>query len=355
MPQGDAPSPYLFNIFMDDYLGTINSEQSRGLATLFVDDMLLVAKTIVDMQRLLQTSESWATKVQMEWGASKSCGIKLHGLVKILGQTLQDRDEDFYLGVSFNHRGVTGSKLVDRLNGSLRLLATLRTVTARWTLTVRQSKKFVKTFIFSKCDYLLFLQPMTDEVKSLAGELDRKSNEYILGVNVTPQNRERPLAITRILPLQARRRRHLLKLIWKFHSRAISSKETTRDTENWKVLRSYDTIRPVTQKTRPPDTQDELNAWVKEQLNKVHTDTWKSANKLTRKIPAGHSIPPAFRSMFSTLAERKAAHWYLNKIPRSQTLSQTKPQLGQLMAKHTLSDSESRECEILLLRLASAT
>lgn len=41
MPQGDPPSPLLFNLFMDDYIMTTNVTVSRGLAILFVDDVLL--------------------------------------------------------------------------------------------------------------------------------------------------------------------------------------------------------------------------------------------------------------------------------------------------------------------------
>lgn len=40
--QGDPPSPYLFNIFMDGYIREMNLEVSKGLATLFLDDVLLL-------------------------------------------------------------------------------------------------------------------------------------------------------------------------------------------------------------------------------------------------------------------------------------------------------------------------
>lgn len=52
MPQGDSPSPYIFNILMDDYLWTVNTEPSRGLATLFVDTQ---SKHVVGGHEVLRT------------------------------------------------------------------------------------------------------------------------------------------------------------------------------------------------------------------------------------------------------------------------------------------------------------
>lgn len=81
MPQGDAPSPYLFNIFMDEYIREINREVSKGLDTLFVDDVFLLARSLLDMQRLLFRSKAWAHKFNITWAIHKSCGLQLPGIV----------------------------------------------------------------------------------------------------------------------------------------------------------------------------------------------------------------------------------------------------------------------------------
>lgn len=106
---------------------------------------------------------------------------------------------------------------------------------------------------------------MTEEVKQLAADLDRKSTAYILRVRVAPQNTERALSISRILPLHARRRRHLVKLVSKFLSSVMSEKATIRDTQNWEVLRQYDTKRPFLKDAKPPDTPKELDKWTEDQ------------------------------------------------------------------------------------------
>lgn len=83
MTQGDAPSPYFYIIFMDDYIATVKHTPSRGLSTLFVDDVMILARILLGMKNLIQTWETWATKVQMEWTALKSCGLKLHRMINL--------------------------------------------------------------------------------------------------------------------------------------------------------------------------------------------------------------------------------------------------------------------------------
>lgn len=71
MPQGDDPSVYLFNIFMDDFIHAMNTAPSRGLVMLLLDDVLLLAKTMTDIKRLVIRSERWADKAQMQRATDK--------------------------------------------------------------------------------------------------------------------------------------------------------------------------------------------------------------------------------------------------------------------------------------------
>lgn len=77
--------------------------------------------------------------------------------------------------MSINNRGVTDTKLIDRITVDLRISSKQHTMTERWKLTVRKRRAAVKTFVLSKCDYFLYFQPMTQKTELLAEELDRKS------------------------------------------------------------------------------------------------------------------------------------------------------------------------------------
>lgn len=46
MPQGDRPSPLLFNLFMDGYIKITNTKNARRFVTLFGDHVLLFARSV---------------------------------------------------------------------------------------------------------------------------------------------------------------------------------------------------------------------------------------------------------------------------------------------------------------------
>lgn len=218
---------------------------------------------MLDMQQLLDTAEAWAKKVTMEWAIKKSCDLSLHGLVTLNGGALPDKEEEIYLGVSFDARRVTDSKLIERIKLALQLLRTLRNITKTWKLSVRQRRTFVKTFVHRKCDYVLFLQPLSREVRTLAADLDCQCAAYVLGAKVQTSKTNRACAIAKLLPLHARRKRHLVKLVTKFLSRWTLQDPSERDIENWKTIKQYDTIRPFVARKVPSDSE---NIW---QLSKA--------------------------------------------------------------------------------------
>lgn len=67
MKQGDDQSLLLFKLFMDDYQRTMNVTVFRGLAKLFLDHFILLARPLFDRKRLL--TWAWADKVEMEWAS----------------------------------------------------------------------------------------------------------------------------------------------------------------------------------------------------------------------------------------------------------------------------------------------
>lgn len=115
MPQADAKSPGLFNIFMDELLLVINTSPSKGIATLFVDDVLLLARRLIYMQKIMRVVETRAEKLHLKWAAYRSCGLQLHGLETLMGHQLQDKRKGTYLRVALSKTGVTDKKLLERL------------------------------------------------------------------------------------------------------------------------------------------------------------------------------------------------------------------------------------------------
>lgn len=55
IPQGDPPSPQIFNVFMDTLIQRVNIHPSRGIASMFVDDVLLLAQARQEMQELVDS------------------------------------------------------------------------------------------------------------------------------------------------------------------------------------------------------------------------------------------------------------------------------------------------------------
>lgn len=61
-PHGEPPRSTLFNIFMDTCINAMNKSPSTQFATLFVDDIRLLARTLQQMQRAYNTSNRWAER-----------------------------------------------------------------------------------------------------------------------------------------------------------------------------------------------------------------------------------------------------------------------------------------------------
>lgn len=209
-----------------------------------------------------------------------------------------------------------------------------------WNLSVGQRRRFGKTLVLRKWDYLHFLQPVTAEAQHAADELDWRSAAYVLGAMVHSRTLQRAQKITRLLRFGARRRRHKIKLIGKFIYRIIYDNWNEKCAQNWDVTKNYDAVSPKVKQLQPPNTTMEGQIWVKAQLLSTCEQTWGAANNLRRKIPEGKSLTPVFRFGLCTAAERNAAQWYLHNMPRLTTLHIVNKMLWKLMKKQGLTSEE---------------
>ena len=86
--QGSSLSPILFNFFIDDLLWKLQDTglfvKTRGLKTnvlAYADDLNIHAKTVQDLQVLLNVCESWSVTNGIQFSTSKS--IFLSGSPKL--------------------------------------------------------------------------------------------------------------------------------------------------------------------------------------------------------------------------------------------------------------------------------
>lgn len=351
VPQGDPPSPQLFNIFMDSFLTRINTSPTKGIASLFVDDVLLLARAGAEMQQLLNTSISWSDEVGMEWTIHKSCGINLPFTLSLKGDALPNRNHATYLGVSLGPHGVTDDKLRERIQAAHHKLRKLRRITGPWKTTLRQRRLFVKTFVFSLCDYLLFVQPLTQKALQDAAQLEAGCLKYILGMNLTQQQLPRATTLCKLLPIRARRMRHMIKAIAKFSNMAKEDLSTPRQHKNWETISQYATIAPLIKNNQIPDEKSRLEEWTACRLKAIEEEVWNHGNRFRREIPEGPKLPPVYRSSFCESAERMATRWYMNTIPGSRKLSELKEELAAALRKKNLNHLEEQDLELNLLTL----
>lgn len=350
VPQGDPPSPLLFGLFMDSYLRAVNLSPTRAVASLFVDDVLGLAKTFANLLRFLDNSQKWADDHTMVWNIAKSCGINLPSQPKIRGVTLPMKQSTGYLGVTMAPTGVTDARLLERLVAARGLLFKLRRTTRKWRTSVRQRRAFVKTFVLSLTDFSLFLQPLTQEVRTRAAQLDSLCTNYTLQCTVRPQQAARGRRLARLLSFQGRRKQSMVAVLWRYRSRAIENGEDERSIRLWELMSTYSTLRPMARTAGTITELPDLNTWRAEWRERIEVQDWAGSNNQKRWIPVCKNLPPALRADFHQDTERTIIHWYLNRIPGSAELSTHKNRMHELLSKNTLTTDELAEVELLSLQ-----
>lgn len=267
MPQGDPLSPLLFNIFMDSLIRQINVNPSQGLVSLFVDDVLVLEKSVSVMQNMLDSCVRWSTKVQMDWTVQKCSAIGVPTPISIQGIEIPSQDHPTYLGVSMGNHGLTEHRLLQRMEAVSGMLDKLRRVVGSWETTVRQLRMFVKTFVYSLVDYLLYLQPVTQLVQEKAENLDINCLSFIPRMPIHSRTARRASFLTRVLPIRGRKKRQLIRVVAKFYAASISNSATMRDQRNWHIISNYSTASPFLRVTSMPKEVAAIPEWTRTQLS----------------------------------------------------------------------------------------
>lgn len=108
----------------------------------------------------------------MVWAVLKSCGLQLPVTAHIKNTEPPTARKAVYLGITIGPKRVLDDRLCESIDSARKMLMILRKTTRRWKTSLRKRHMFVKTFIHSVTDYILYLQPMS-------AELQRKANRLI--------------------------------------------------------------------------------------------------------------------------------------------------------------------------------
>lgn len=92
---------------MDGLIRQLNKDPSGGMVSIFVDDVLAIARSVEDLQDVVDSCVNWPTIVQIEWTVSKCCRIKLRTPMTLNGMEISSQDHATYLDVYLGARGVT--------------------------------------------------------------------------------------------------------------------------------------------------------------------------------------------------------------------------------------------------------
>ena len=353
MPQGDPPSPILFNIFMNSYLSRLNTHSpSHGIACAFVDDTALFCKVDSQLQVMLNECDEWSKDAKMIWSVSKSLIINSTQPLYLSEEEVPNGIWGKYLGVSLTKYGVGDEMLINRLEKASTILSFIRRVTAQHKSSVRQRRMIVKSFVFSLVDYCLYLQPMSTAVLKLSASFERNCACYILGYTITPAQLNRAMALCRILPIRYRRRIHLVHAVAKFYTAANSENALDNDIRNWSVISHFDTVKPILKKIPISNIKE----WKDKNITFVYDNAWKQANRVIRQVPIEKvkELPPVFLSDFPPFLEKRAIQWYFNRIRMDTSqLRNLNGILSQLLQANSLSYGETEELSLTLLQLQS--
>ena len=156
--------------------------------------------------------------------------------------------------------------------GRLRQTLSYPTCQKGWHTDPARRRGFVKSFVYSICDYLLYLQPMSASVHQAATNLDRECASFVIGARCPPTQLDRSMALSRLLPMRLRRKRHMTKALAKFKCLWLNEK-TSRTQLRYNAISSYSTIATAFEK-KPPDKTDDVVNWKKHKLRSILRNAW---------------------------------------------------------------------------------
>ena len=153
--QGSPLSPFLFNCWIDDLAASLNLNASIPRALFYIDDVLLLSDSVVEMQFMLGKCGDWAQTRRIAFSTKKSVVLRPTSgelSLSLSGAALDAVDSAKYLGVPLTCKGANWPLLMDaQLNEANGLLRFFKMIGDAWPEWVRL--ELTRTFLLPKLDY----------------------------------------------------------------------------------------------------------------------------------------------------------------------------------------------------------
>lgn len=249
----------------------------------------------------------------MKWSPSKSLALAPWPPLLLNNSALDERDEVTLLSVSLNRHGITSTRLTKLQQAATTSLSRIIRILRKFQTSYSQRLSLMKTFILSIVYYVLWLHPLFYEVLHLASVLERRAAELISGTRIPQRQTYRALSLAR---LQSHLTLQLVRSVSKLYY-AKSRKISDKASQNFEVVSTKSTVRPLLSRFPLPSNSESITDWVAERTGSILRESWVGANADIRQIPTSNhrQIPPVLRSALSLSAHHTAVLWYFSNLP----------------------------------------
>jgi len=163
VPEGGAISPALFNLYIDTLPVRIIEVGDGNCIIIYADDIILLARSLDELQRLLDVCSKWASEKKIVFGTDK-CFAQFKGKtkrrLKLQGAKLKRKKFAEYLGTQVTCFGIHANTIWNRLK--LMEIRSKELVSLGYHYDIHPSlaRKIFKILLVPVMDYALHLTPI---------------------------------------------------------------------------------------------------------------------------------------------------------------------------------------------------
>ena len=229
--QGSLLSPWLYSLFIDDLIQTLNSNgpmvqvnESFSVNNFFyADDIALVSKKREEMQALLDICDKHSLENKYRFNVKK-CVTLNNARLSLYGELLDHQKEFTYLGIPIGSHGINAISHIQQLAQKARaaLAHFLKSALAWHGTSLEKRVEVFRSFIRSKMEYGLCLCNVNEKQLKPLQDIQNTALRRMLGVG--PGTSIALLHCMTGLPTMAARH-EVLKAQWLFRLRHLNDQQ----------------------------------------------------------------------------------------------------------------------------------